>query len=88
MGVSIFTFDKITNSIGNKLTVQIESYKETQNKYPDNINEIEEKANLSLIENFFMNRIDYQKDNNKYSLSLKWINSKTLEFDKDLQEWN
>ena len=88
LGVSIFTFDKITNSIGNKLTVQIESYKETQNKYPDNINEIEEKANLSLIENFFMNRIDYQKDNNEYSLSLKWINSKTLEFDKDLQEWN
>lgn len=88
LGVGIFTFDKITNSIGNKLIIQIESYKEIHDKYPENINEIEEKANLNQLENSFINRIDYQNDNNEYSLHLKWINSKTLEFDKDLKEWN
>ncbi len=87
LGIGIFSFKNITNSIGEKLTTQIESYKNSNNKYPKNLNEIEKATNLNIFENALLNRISYQKENDEYSLHLKKINSKIAEFDKSTNEW-
>lgn len=87
LGIALFGFEKITNSIGQKLTNQIELYKNSYNKYPENIIEIEKNANLNIFENLILDRISYQKNNDEYSLKLKKINSKIKEFDKTKNEW-
>lgn len=87
LGIGIFAFKKITNSIGQKLTIQIESYKNHYNQYPENLNEIEKDTNLNLFENLLLNRISYKKSGDEYSLKLKKISSKIKEFDKTKNEW-
>ena len=87
LGIGVFTFEKITNSIGNKLTNQIELYKNSHNQYPENITEIEENANLNIFEKLLIHRISYKKTSNKYSLYLKKFSSKIKEYDKIENEW-
>lgn len=61
LGIGIFSFKKITNSIGQKLTIKLESYKNYHNQYPENLNEIEKDTNLNIFENLLLNRISYKK---------------------------
>lgn len=87
LGIGFFAFENITNSIGQKLTNQIELYKDSHNKYPENLTEIEKNANLNIFENFLLNRVSYQKSGDGYSLKLKKISSKIKEFDKTKNDW-
>lgn len=87
LGIGVFAFKKITNSIGNKLTNQIELYKNSHNKYPENLTEIEKKSNLNIFENLLVNRVSYQKTSENYSLYLKKISSKIKKYDKNAKEW-
>ena len=87
LGIGFFAFKKITNSIGQKLTIQIESYKSYHNQYPENLDEIEENSKLNIFENLLLNRISYQKNGEEYSLKLKKISSKIKEFNRTNNEW-
>lgn len=87
LGIGFFAFKKITNSIGQKLTIQIESYKSYHNQYPENLDEIEENSKLNIFENLLLNRISYQNNGEEYSLKLKKISSKIKEFNKTNNEW-
>lgn len=87
LGIGVFGFKKITNSIGDKLTNQIEQYKKTHNQYPENLSQVKNDAELNIFENLLLNRISYQKTNNEYSLQLKKINSKIADYDNSTNEW-
>lgn len=87
LGIGFFAFEKITNSIGQKLTIQIESYRNYHKQYPENLNEIEKDSKLNIFEVLLLNRITYKRNNDEYSLKLKKINSKIKEYDKSENEW-
>lgn len=87
LGIGLFAFEKITNSIGQKLTIQIESYRNYHKQYPENLNEIEKDSKLNIFEVLLLNRITYKRNNDEYSLKLKKINSKIKEYDKSENEW-
>ena len=55
LGIGVFGFKKITNSIGDKLTNQIEQYKKTHNQYPENLSQVKNDAELNIFENLLLN---------------------------------
>lgn len=87
LGIAILSFKNITDSIGYKLTNQIEKHRVLHNSYPQDINEIQEK-NLNFFEKLLINRISYHKVDDNYLLHLKKINSKIAVYDKEVKEWH
>lgn len=87
LGIAILSFKNITDSIGYKLTNQIEKHRVLHSSYPQDINEIQEK-NLNFFENLLINRISYHKVDDNYLLHLKKINSKIAVYDKEAKEWH
>lgn len=88
LGIGIFSFKNITDSIGYKLTNQIENYRVSHNSYPQNINEIQEYTDLNFFENILIDRVSYRKVNDNYLLQLRKINSKVAVYDKEAKEWH
>ncbi|MEN2399293.1 STM3941 family protein [Flavobacterium sp. MC2016-06] len=81
-------YDSTSNKVGIKITNEIETYKSKFGKYPNEINNIREKLNLNLFQDYIANKIQYKNGGNEYKLELESLNHNHKKFDKEQKEWN
>lgn len=84
---SLKIFEYYSESVGEKLTIQIEKYKDKNSFYPININSIKQEANLNLIEKMFANQIEYKYLKNDYELRIYNLMRKEKSYDEQLKIW-
>lgn len=80
-------YDSTSKNIGINITNEIETYKNKVGKYPNELNNIREKLDLNLFQNYLANKINYKLSETEYKLELEFLNHKRKEFDKELKEW-
>jgi hypothetical protein len=81
-------YDFTSNKIGIEIHNEIKIYKSKFGNYPNDIKNIRKKLNLNPIQNYIIDKIEYQKTGNKYKLKLETLNHNQKEFDAELNEWN
>lgn len=81
-------YDFTSNKIGIEIHNEIEIYKSKFGNYPNDIKNIREKLNLNPIQNYIVDKIEYEKNGSEYKLKLETLNHNQKEFDAQLNEWN
>ncbi|WP_031457256.1 STM3941 family protein [Flavobacterium chungangense] len=82
------SYDFISDKIGIEIHNEIEIYKSKFGNYPNDIKNICEKLNLNPIQNYIVDKIEYEKNGDEYKLKLETLNHNQKEFDAELNEWN
>ncbi len=84
---TIKIYDNITESVGEKLVIEIEAFKEQNTTFPADIKSILEKLELNSVERYFANKIDYRITENEYELEATMMFGERREYDKNEREW-
>ncbi|WP_343617608.1 STM3941 family protein [Flavobacterium sp.] len=86
--ITLSVYNYVANKIGNQIHSEIEIYKSKFGSYPNDIKDISKKLNVDPIQDFIVDRIEYQKNGTDYKLKLETLNHNQKEFDAELKEWN
>lgn len=86
--VTLKTYDYVSESAGRKLSQQIDHFKKANSFYPTDLKSIIENTDFNLIEEIFVNRIQYDLTTNNYKLRTTNLLNKEKIYDKDFEEWN
>lgn len=85
--ITIESYDYIAKDVGRKISTEIEDYKMQFSNYPSDLNSLNQKLDLNLLENYFADKIEYKSTQSDYELKMVNILNKQRKYDIELQEW-
>jgi len=85
--VTIKTYDHISESVGQKLSFEIDDFKKCNSTYPNDLNSVTENIDLNLLEEIFVNRIEYSSTEEDYELETINLFNKQRIYGQETQEW-
>ena len=85
--LTINVYDHVTESVGSKISTEIENYKDLNSVFPKDIKSINQDLDLNFIGNYYANKIEYKANVNNYELELNSLFGKQKKFNKQLNEW-
>jgi hypothetical protein len=85
--LTIKTYDYTTESVGLKITTQIENYHDKFDTYPENIELLKKDINFNFIQQHFADKIQYETTDNNFELQLNTLFNHDKKYNKQLNEW-
>jgi len=80
-------YDFTTESVGLKISTQIENYHDKFDTYPDNIDLLKKDLNFNFIQQHFADKIKYKTTDNNFELQLHTLFDHDKKYNKQLNEW-
>lgn len=85
--LTIKGYDYTTESVGLKITTQIENYHDKFGTFPDNIVLLKKEINFNFIQQYFVDKIEYKTTDNNFELQLNTLFNHDKKYNKQLNEW-
>lgn len=83
--LTIKSYEHITESVGQKISIEAENYKNRYSEYPSGLENI--NGDLNLLEKYFVDKIEYSSTDSDYKLKLVDLFNKKRIYNPELQEW-
>lgn len=85
--VAIKIHDNITTNVGRELTIEIEGFRQRNNKLPKEIRPAYERLEFNFMERYFANKIEYKTSGRGYELEAAMLFGGRKKYNSSRNEW-